>query len=222
MHDDGRMIPREPLGDRAPRPDRPDSAPPVTAVVLAGGTSRRFGGAHDDKLDAPLGARSLLEATLASLPTSWPVIVVGPPRAVTHRQVTWVQEDPPLGGPAAALARALDVAAGEWIAVLAGDTPRGGHALPDLLDAALTARTTSTPGSDGAVAVVDGHRQPLLAVYRADALIAACRAVGDPAGASMRALLASLDLIETPVDPRDARDVDTVDDLAFHRARGAS
>ena len=49
----------------------------VTVVVLAGGTSRRFG---SDKLAAPLGGSTVLDTVLGSLPPQWPVVVVGPPR----------------------------------------------------------------------------------------------------------------------------------------------
>ncbi|HYN68073.1 MAG TPA: NTP transferase domain-containing protein, partial [Ornithinibacter sp.] len=56
---------------------RPTTTSEVTVVVLAGGTSRRFG---SDKLGARLHGVSVLEMVVASLPESWPVVVVGPIR----------------------------------------------------------------------------------------------------------------------------------------------
>ncbi len=76
----------------------------VTVVVLAGGTSRRFG---SDKLAAPLGGSTVLDTVLGSLPPEWPVVVVGPPREC-RRPVTWTREDPPGGGPLAGVAAGVD------------------------------------------------------------------------------------------------------------------
>ena len=77
----------------------------VTVVVLAGGTSRRFG---SDKLAAPLRGSTVLDTVVASLPPHWPVVVVGPPRDC-GRPVAWTREDPPgaarsPGSPQASLA----------------------------------------------------------------------------------------------------------------------
>jgi molybdenum cofactor guanylyltransferase len=63
----------------------------VTVVVLAGGTSRRFG---SDKLAAPLAGTTVLDVLLGSLPAQWPLVVVGSERPVV-REVRWVGEDPP-------------------------------------------------------------------------------------------------------------------------------
>ena len=80
--------------------------PGTWVVVLAGGESRRFG---SDKLAADLDGRTLLDATLASVPAGLPVVVVGPARPV-RRDVRFVREDPPGGGPAAALVAGLTAA----------------------------------------------------------------------------------------------------------------
>ena len=66
----------------------------VTVVVLAGGTSRRFG---SDKLAAPLGGSTVLDTVLGSLPSKWPVVVVGPPREC-DRPVTWTPRSPRAAG----------------------------------------------------------------------------------------------------------------------------
>ena len=85
-------------------PQGPAASSDVTVVVLAGGTSRRFG---SDKLAAPLGGSTVLDTVLGSLPPEWPVVVVGPPREC-RRPVTWTREDPPGGGPLAGVAAGVD------------------------------------------------------------------------------------------------------------------
>ncbi len=49
--------------------DPSTSSTDVTVVVLAGGTSRRFG---SDKLAAPLHGSTVLETVVGSLPPGWP------------------------------------------------------------------------------------------------------------------------------------------------------
>ena len=59
--------------------------PAVTAIVLAGGQARRFG---SDKLSAPFGDGTLLDALLSGLPEDWAVVCVGPDRP-TQRALRW-------------------------------------------------------------------------------------------------------------------------------------
>ena len=61
------------------------AAADVTVVVLAGGTSRRFGA---DKLGARLHGSTVLATVVGSLPPSWPVVVVGPPRGYWRGSAT--------------------------------------------------------------------------------------------------------------------------------------
>ena len=65
----------------------------VTAVVLCGGTGRRFGG---DKTQALIDGVPVLDHVVGQLPPSWPVVCVGPARP-TVAPVTWVREEPPGG-----------------------------------------------------------------------------------------------------------------------------
>ena len=200
-------------------------------VVLAGGESRRFG---TDKLAADLGGRTLLDATLASVPAELPVVVVGPERPV-RRPVRFVREEPAGGGPAAALVAGLSAvleAGANAVSTLPGDAPAAGSAVPVLL-AAL----------DGALRGDDPPHPPLgfhsLALAEPDLVVAhgadgqvfplqlACTAAGARrileaagpdrgVGASVRRLLESLDPPAARVVLAAAalRDVDTRDDLA--------
>ncbi|WP_207556028.1 molybdenum cofactor guanylyltransferase [Intrasporangium flavum] len=180
----------------------------VTVVVLAGGTSRRFGA---DKLAAPLGASTVLDRLLAELPARWPVVLVGPVRPTARPDAVWVREEPSGGGPLAGIAAAVPAAESDLVAVVAGDMPFAAPALETLV-AALDAS-----GADvgGAVARVDGRDNALLAAYRTDAL----RAVlpPEPHGRPARTLL-TVPHVAVPVPAGPARDVDTPEDLERARA----
>jgi molybdopterin-guanine dinucleotide biosynthesis protein A len=137
--------------------------PDTTALVLAGGAARRFEGR--DKAALVLGGRTLLDRVLAAAPDG-PAVVVGPPRR-TGRAASFVREQPPGGGPLAALAAGLAHVRTPWVLLLAAD-------LPFLTAAAVAALRDAVAGHDAAMAVDDaGRDQPLLSLWRADVLRAA-------------------------------------------------
>ena len=179
----------------------------VVAVVLAGGTSRRFG---SDKLAAPFGDSTVLERLLDDLPgpVDWPVVCVGPPRA-TRRPVVWVREEPPGGGPLAAVAAGLRQVDSEVavVVVLAGDQPYAAAA-----SLRLSALLDQSPEVDAVVAVdAQGRSNPLLAAYRTEALRAALPP--EPAGTAARFLLDRLRALAIRVADDEGRDIDTPEDL---------
>ena len=173
----------------------------MTVVVLAGGSSRRFG---SDKLAARLGDRTVLDHCLSGMPSAWPLVVVGPSRAVPAPAIV-VRESPPGGGPLAGVAAGLAVVGTDVVCLAPGDTPRAGEVLP-LLVAALAA----DPSVSAAVLVDgEGRANPLLAAYRTDALRHAMPV--DAHGLPARTLL-SVDHREV-ASPFEVRDVDTPEDL---------
>lgn len=90
------------------------------AIVLAGGSARRLGGA--DKPALEVAGRSLLDRVLDACAGATTTVVVGPPRATT-RDVVWCREDPPGGGPVPALAAGLQHVTAERVVLLAADLP---------------------------------------------------------------------------------------------------
>ena len=184
------------------------SSDDVTALVLAGGTSRRFG---SDKLAAPLHGSTLLDHLLASLPQSWTVIVVGAPRPTTRR-VEWAREDPAGGGPLAGVAAGVARVRTEVVAVAAGDMPYAGPALAELV-----AALRSQPPDVAAVVATDdgGVANPLLAAYRTASV---AEAIPTPAHGHPAKLLLRLPHTALAVHGVAARDVDTRKDLdELHR-----
>jgi molybdopterin-guanine dinucleotide biosynthesis protein A len=200
------------------------------AVLLAGGRASRVGG--DDKTAFTSGGARLLDLSIAAARGAVALVIVGP-RDTSELPETAVvtREDPPWAGPVAALAAGLDAVdrPSPTTLVLACDLPRAPDAVRALQEGRGGARGVlgdpavhdgdRSDGRDGRIAVdASGRRQPLLALYRTDALrgrLDVLRGEGPLAGLSMRRLLAGLDLVEVPVADELCADVDTPDDMVL-------
>lgn len=174
------------------------------AIVLAGGRATRFGGVHKPGLI--VGGRTLLDRVLSAVSDASPRIVVGPDQPLPYG-VQATREDPPGGGPVAALGAGLSLVPSivDWVAVLAAD-------LPFLASAEVLALRTAAV-VDGAVLVDDqGRDQYLAGVWRVSSLVAA---LPDPPGGSMRHLLSTLDYarVARAVEPAPWFDCDDPEDL---------
>lgn len=187
------------------------------AVVLTGGTAARLDGA--DKASLEVDGVTLLERALHAVMAALDVVVVGE-QVPTSRPVTFTREDPPHGGPAAGLLAGLDrLRPGlDLVCALAVDMPR--------VEAGTVARLTwaveGDPEVDAACLVDDaGRRQPLAAVYRVAALQEARpSAREDEHGLAMHRLVGRLRVAEVPAIGREARDVDTWEDVRSLRDGG--
>lgn len=193
-----------------------------SAIIVAGGRGSRMGG--KDKALLPLGGHTFVDALVQSLPYGTPYVVVSPH---FHGYPTAV-ERPLYGGPLAGVAagwanleargigkRAGTIAGadtgadtGARVAILAVDAPHSGQLLP-----ALAAALDAHPLVDAAVVrAADGYRQPLCALWRAEALGAALRevvaSVGTVHNRSMRTLMRHARIVEVPGTGAEA-DADT-------------
>ncbi|WP_328742470.1 molybdenum cofactor guanylyltransferase [Streptomyces caniferus] len=119
-------------------------------IVLAGGAARRLGGA--DKPALSVGGRPLLDRVLAACPDAAITVVVGPHRPTT-RTVVRALDDPPGGGPLAALDAGLRHTTAPTVLVLSADLPFLTAATVQTLLAAAT-ETSAAAAPDGASA---GH-----------------------------------------------------------------
>ncbi|MFJ8537056.1 NTP transferase domain-containing protein [Streptomyces sp. NPDC093591] len=219
------MTAYEPPGGRGAADAQQEAGHDVAydAVVLAGGAARRLGGA--DKPGVRVGGRALLDRVLAACADARSTVVVADPRP-TSRPVTWAREDPPGGGPLAALDAGLRRTTAERVVVLSADLPFLDDGTVRRLLAAL-----GTSGADGALLTdADGRDQPLVAAYRAPALRRELQALAQAASTSgsaagggltglpLRRLTGALGLTRVP-DPVASFDCDTWDDIATARAR---
>ncbi|MFJ9826841.1 DUF6457 domain-containing protein [Streptomyces sp. NPDC101160] len=129
------------------------------AIVLAGGSARRLGGA--DKPGVRVGGRPLLDRVLAGCRDARRTVVVAAPRA-TARPVEWTREDPPGGGPVAALDAGLRHLAGD-APTRVTDAPAGDRGAP-------VSGGTSAARDSGAPAPVTGPAAsaPLVLLLSAD------------------------------------------------------
>ncbi len=184
----------------------------VDAILLAGGRGSRVGGAVKPLFE--VGGVTLLSAAVTAVRRAGArrVIVVAPVLDEAL-DVTWVREDPPFGGPVAAVVAALREVDADDLYVLACDTVAPADVMSRLA-------APLAPGVDG-VCLDDGRRQWLMGRYRAAAVREVASAL--PAAgrdASMRALLGGLAIASIAVDADLTRDVDTWDDL--REARGGA
>ena len=185
----------------------------VAAIVLAGGGSRRFG---SDKLAAEVAGRTLLENALDGLPDDVAVAVIGPVRPL-DRAVTFLREDPPGGGPAAALTTGLiwalttDV---EAIVTLPGDAPAAGRAAAVLLAELGRRGGDAVIGVDGT-----GRDQVLQLALRPAAARLLVELAGPERGhdLSVRRLVTALAPGRLALADDLSADIDTVDQLSHFR-----
>ncbi|WP_245178979.1 NTP transferase domain-containing protein [Streptomyces montanisoli] len=188
------------------------------AVVLAGGAARRLGGA--DKPAVRVGARSLLDRVLRACGGAGATVVVGG-RRPTVRPVRWAREEPPGGGPVAALDAGVRCVTAETVLVLSADLPFLDPATVDALLGALAAG----PGEAALLVDAEGRDQPLVAAYRTEplrrgiGLLAA--EYGGLTGLPLRLLSQELDLVRVTAGAGTlaAFDCDTWDDIATARER---
>ena len=199
------------------------SARRVSAIVLAGGRSSRFG---RDKLAEPIGGRPLLlHAIDAVCQVASEVLVViapaapppGPPAAPPLAPVVIVvRDETPFQGPLAGLLAGLEVAQERAVLVVGGDMPDLVHEVIELLLDEL-----ADPRVEAVVLEHGGRARPLpMALRRDPALAAATRLI---TGGERRLRALTNDLVTTVIaeatwralDPeaRSIRDIDTPDDL---------
>lgn len=175
------------------------------AVILAGGSARRLGGA--DKPGALVRGRTLVSWVADAVADAERLILVGPARAELPQALV-VREDPPGGGPIPALRAGLAEVQAPCVALLAADLPylRASHI--DLLREAAVAA--------GAVLVdADGREQWLAGFWRTGLLREALEAYE---GSSLFGLLRPLEPVLVAAKGEPWFDCDTPADLA--RARG--
>jgi molybdopterin-guanine dinucleotide biosynthesis protein A len=172
-----------------------------------------------DKVMLDVAGMTMLDRTLAGVPSWVPVIAVGPEVPVA-RTVEFCREEPAGGGPVAAVDAGLVAVGSPVVVLLSADLPFVG-----VLPGALAARLGAVAADIDAVLMTDdsGRIQQLCSAYRADALRGAIAAGGVVAGASMRGVVERLrvittDVSELGVDHHAVRDVDTPEDLAEARA----
>jgi molybdopterin-guanine dinucleotide biosynthesis protein A len=198
------------------------------AVVLAGGRAARLGGV--DKPALLVGGVALLDRVLAAVPDARRRIVVGPdmtpdPADPMPEAVIRTREEPPGGGPVAAIAAGLVRVRAPVVVVLAADLPFLTAATVGSLLAALggDTDTNADTATDVAVLVDDAdHDQRLVAAWRASALRSRLGALGEPAGQAVRALFDGASVVRVGAVHAAGRpppwlDCDTGDDL--RRAR---
>ncbi|SNR86268.1 Molybdopterin-guanine dinucleotide biosynthesis protein A [Geodermatophilus saharensis] len=191
----------------------PDPLPPYAAVVLAGGRAARLGGRAKPQLQ--VGGRTMLAAVLDAVADAGPRVVVGPPQPVPDGVVV-VREQPPGGGPVAAMRTGVAAVDTDVVAVLAGDLP---FVTPELVR-----ELRGLLAGDGVLVADDaGRDQYLLGVWRTAALRRALAGARGPV--PVRRVVAALSVTRhrpgrRPGTPPPWTDCDTPADLA--RARAAA
>lgn len=185
-------------------------------IVLAGGAAKRLGGA--DKPGVRVGGRALLDRVLGACEGAGRSVVVGV-RRPTVRPVRWTREDPPGGGPLAALDAGVRCVEAATVLVLSADLPFLGEETVSRLIGTL-----ETSGKEAALLTdADGRDQPLVAAYRTEplrreiALLAT--EYGGLAGLPLRLLSHELDLARVDAAPFASFDCDTWEDISTARAR---
>ena len=184
------------------------------AIILAGGQSRRMGGA--DKAQVRAFGLRLVDRLACQLPYGMPSIVISP----HYLGLPQVCESPLFGGPVAGIeagARALSHC--ERLALFAVDAPDSPQLLPDLYGA-----LDAVPSVGAAITrAADGYLQPLCSLWHTAALFERLGALESTRNVSVLRIIRGADFVEVAGTGAE-RDYDTpaeLRDLPPHPARRA-
>lgn len=179
------------------------------AVIVAGGRATRLAGSN--KPEWLHDGHRLLDDALAAAAGARRTVVVGDVEVPAGVLIT--REDPPFGGPVAAVAAGLallDQATAQprpaWVLLLASDLPHAERAVRRLLSV--------DPGSHDGILLIDSDGRPqwLIGCYRLAALTRQLAQPNPPN--SLYGLLEPLDLLAVPTSAELTADVDTTADAA--------
>lgn len=154
-----------------------------TALILAGGDSRRMG---QDKATLVLDGKSLLERVTGTMQAIFPRVIVSVRQQRVGLELRQVCDEVTASGPLAGLIAGLAQAETPWVFAVACDMP--------FVSPALVVKLADfRAGHQAVVPMVGGHPQPLAAFYAASALEAmrTSLASGD---LSLRGMLGKLDV----------------------------
>ena len=187
----------------------------VSAVILAGGRSSRFG---RDKLAEPIDGRPLLDHAIDSVrPFAHEIVLVGAPDAppTLADDVRLIRDPIAFEGPLAGLLAGLDASKEPVVLVIGGDMPSIVGAVVDSMLEALG------PTVDAVVLEHDGRARPLPMVLRRDPAFEAATGLYNTGERRLRALTDHLETHAIPettwrrLDPEGLtlHDIDTPADL---------
>jgi molybdopterin-guanine dinucleotide biosynthesis protein A len=193
-----------------------------TAIILAGGDSRRMG---RDKAELLLGGQTLLQRAIVTMQQMFPEVIVSvrqPRPGLNLPQVCDAQSGEGLqgGGPLAGLAAGLDRITTPWAFLVACDMP---FIEPVMISILAGYRS----GFQAVVPVVQGHQQTLAAFYSADCKVVLRAHLAGGGKNSLRALLANLrvryvdesELLPADSALRSFRDLDTPEDIEIAQSQ---
>jgi molybdopterin-guanine dinucleotide biosynthesis protein A len=189
----------------------------VSAVILAGGRSSRFG---RDKLAEPVDGRALLDHVVEAVrPYVSEILVIAAPGATPALPLgtTLVHDPVAFEGPLAGLLSGLRAAAEPVVLVVGGDMPSLVGAVLDSMLAPL-----DSAGVEAVVLEHEGRPRPLPMALRRDRALATAERLLDTGERRLRALPEKLTARAIPeeawraLDPDGLtiRDIDTQADLA--------
>lgn len=187
----------------------------LTALLLAGGRSRRFG---TDKARAAIAGTPMLRRVYEVAHALTPHVLLSVRSDgdfyfdLVPASVPRLLDPVQAAGPLAGLVAGLRAAQTRWLLVLACD-------LPLLTDDALRPILAACSAEADAIVPVtsDGHRQPLCALYRVATVQPVAEAQLTMKRYALQALLDHLSVVEWPLLDVLLHNVNTPGDLPVHR-----
>jgi molybdopterin-guanine dinucleotide biosynthesis protein A len=181
-----------------------------TAVILAGGDSRRMG---TDKASLLLDGQTLLQSVIATMQQLFPQVIVSVRQSRSEIDLPQICDEQPDGGPLAGLVASLRGITTPWVFAVACDMP---FVVPEVVALLAGYRLQH----QAVVPVVHGHPQPLAAFYAASCL-APMRASLTAQQKGLRGVLKQLDvryvdeaeMLEADPHLRSFFDLDTPQDV---------